>query len=217
MHLYLIRHGQSYINLRGWQPAAPEDVDAPLTDLGQQQAAALHDWLPIALPRVDAVYVSTMRRARETAQIVAAAYPNAPSIPHHGLRELGNNRTDHTPLPNDSLPLEFTEENFAQYPFAPVAAHIEDCEALAHFSIRVARFLEDIVQKHAGENVLAVTHGGVINAVFGNIFRVGMHPYCELWNANTSLTHFEYLGDANQVLWRLHYQNRTEHLLTLGN
>ena len=39
MHIYLIRHGQSYINLPAF--IAGEHVDQPLTDLGLQQAAAL--------------------------------------------------------------------------------------------------------------------------------------------------------------------------------
>jgi hypothetical protein len=41
MHLYLIRHGQSYINLKEWQEG---NVDAGLTELGQRQANALAAW-----------------------------------------------------------------------------------------------------------------------------------------------------------------------------
>ena len=52
MHLYVIRHGQSYVNLPDWKG----DVDASLTPLGQQQAAALAEWLPKHLPDVNAIY-----------------------------------------------------------------------------------------------------------------------------------------------------------------
>ena len=38
MHLYLIRHGQSFVNLPDWTGV---NADEPLTELGQQQAAAL--------------------------------------------------------------------------------------------------------------------------------------------------------------------------------
>ncbi len=67
MHLYLIRHGQSYVNLADWKPASPAEWDASLTPLGQRQAAALAKWLPTAVPHADALYASTMKRAQETA------------------------------------------------------------------------------------------------------------------------------------------------------
>ena len=70
MQLYLIRHGQSYVNLEEWQHG---NTDEGLTELGQQQAARLAAWLPTHLPRIDALYASTMRRARETAEASGAA------------------------------------------------------------------------------------------------------------------------------------------------
>src|SRR5690348_5687009 len=65
-HLYLIRHGRTAWNnqdrLQGW-------ADEPLDAVGQAQAAALAAWLrPVA---IDAIYSSPLRRARETAEIVA--------------------------------------------------------------------------------------------------------------------------------------------------
>ena len=38
MHLYLVRHGQSYVNLPDW---AKGNTDEPLTELGQKQAAGI--------------------------------------------------------------------------------------------------------------------------------------------------------------------------------
>ena len=64
MHLYMIRHGQSYVNLPDWSGT---NWDQPLTELGRQQAAALAAWLPQHLPEVNILYASTMLRARETA------------------------------------------------------------------------------------------------------------------------------------------------------
>ena len=59
MHLYLIRHGQSFVNLKDWKGG---NLDAGLTELGQRQAAALARWLPSQLPTFDALYASTMQR-----------------------------------------------------------------------------------------------------------------------------------------------------------
>jgi phosphohistidine phosphatase SixA len=77
MHLYMIRHGQSYVNLRDWQDG---NIDAGLTELGQQQAAALAEWIPSAIPQVDALYASTMARARETAEPLAKVYTSLSAL-----------------------------------------------------------------------------------------------------------------------------------------
>ena len=68
MNLYMIRHGQSYVNLHEWTGG---NTDEGLTDLGQRQAAALAAWLPEEVDEVDAIYCSTMQRARETAAPLA--------------------------------------------------------------------------------------------------------------------------------------------------
>jgi len=64
-HLYLIRHGQY-----------DEDDDGGLTELGREQAhrvgAALRD------VRAATIWVSTLRRAKETAAIVSAHFPEVP-------------------------------------------------------------------------------------------------------------------------------------------
>jgi broad specificity phosphatase PhoE len=74
----------------------------PLTELGQQQAAALAAWMPGAVPNVDAIYSSTMQRARETVAPLAAAY-GLPVNFDERLREVGTSRLDHTPWPSESL------------------------------------------------------------------------------------------------------------------
>ncbi len=43
MNLIMIRHGQSFINLRDWEGG---NSDTALTPLGLKQAAALAAWLP---------------------------------------------------------------------------------------------------------------------------------------------------------------------------
>ena len=67
--ILLVRHGETDWNLeRRWQG----HIDRPLNDVGRAQARALADRLdsePFA-----AVYSSDLARARETAEIVAAAH-----------------------------------------------------------------------------------------------------------------------------------------------
>jgi broad specificity phosphatase PhoE len=74
MDILLVRHGQSEGNrdekLQG-------SSDMPLTDLGREQAQRLGGWLRDRELGCDASYCSPLKRAKETAQIVArlAGYP----------------------------------------------------------------------------------------------------------------------------------------------
>lgn len=208
MHLYLIRHGQSYVNLSTWTNG---NTDEGLTDLGQRQAHALAAWLPKVLPTFDVLYASTMRRARETAEVLAAAY-DQPIRPDHRLREVGNNRFDHTPWPDEALPNQFADYWGSARPFAPIAKDAAQGETFMHFRTRVGLFIEEVVERHRSQVVVAVCHGGVVESVFDHIFNIGPWRRCEVWDHNTAVTYFEYVEHPNRETWRLHYHNRIDHL-----
>lgn len=208
MNLYLIRHGQSFVNLKEWEQG---NVDAGLTVLGQRQAAALGAWLPRHIPHVDALYASTMARARETAAAANAAY----ALPIHfddRLREVGNNRFDHSPWPNEDLPKDYADFWGSARPFSPVVLKGDLGETFMHFRTRVGLFIEEITAAHRGQTVLVVCHGGVVEAAFDHIFNIGPWRRCEVWDHNTAVTHFEFVEHPGREVWRLHYHNRIEHL-----
>jgi serine/threonine-protein phosphatase PGAM5 len=62
--LVLVRHGQ-------YDP----ESGGSLTPLGREQAALTSAWLASRHPKVDAIWTSTLPRARETAEIVRRPYP----------------------------------------------------------------------------------------------------------------------------------------------
>ncbi|MGH2538104.1 MAG: histidine phosphatase family protein [Candidatus Promineifilaceae bacterium] len=208
MHLYLIRHGQSHINLAEWSSG---NTDEGLTELGQQQALALAAWLPGHLGRVDAIYASTMRRALETVAPLARAY-GLKVYPDDRLREIGNNRWDHTAWPNDELPAEYGDYWASERPFSPSMPGAEGVESYIHFRTRVGLFIEELVESHRDQVILTICHGGVIDAAFDHIFNIGPWRRCEVWNHNTGITHFEYIAHPRRETWRLHYNNRIAHL-----
>jgi len=73
-HVILLRHGEP-----DWFPRGERAVaDAGLTHRGQQQASEAAR--AIARDRVDAVYVSPLRRAQETAAPLAALLGRAPTV-----------------------------------------------------------------------------------------------------------------------------------------
>ncbi len=207
MKLYMIRHGESYVNLKDW---AGGNVDAGLTPLGQAQAAALGEWLPSHLPHIDVLYASTMQRAQETAAPVAQAY-NIPITLDNRLREIGNNKLTGDPWPSDSLP-EYGDFWGSEQPFSPITPDYPEGESLMHFRIRVGQFIEEMLTKHRGEVVVTVCHGGVIELTFDHMFNIGPWRRCEVWSKNTGIAFFEYVEHPLRELWRLYYHNRIEHL-----
>lgn len=210
MHLYLIRHGQSHMNVKEWV-AVHGYNNAGLTERGQRQAAALGRWLPTFLPHIDVLYASTMLRVRETVAHVAEAYGCDITFDDR-LREIGSSRSDHTPWEDDQLPTKWADYWFSERPFSPVTPIVEGAETMMHFRTRVGIFLEDMIARHKGQIVVAVCHGGVVEASFDHIFNTGPWRRCEIWDHNTAITYFEYVEHPRREVWRLHFHNRIDHL-----
>ena len=80
-HIYLVRHGQTDWNLQGLLQG---HQDIQLNEAGRRQARELHDFFKDI--RLGAVYASDLARARQTAEIIAAAH-DQPVKTHQALRE----------------------------------------------------------------------------------------------------------------------------------
>ncbi len=212
MHLYTIRHGQSYINL---PDCVRKNANAPLTKLGQKQAAALAQWLPTNLSHVDAIYCSSMRRAVSTAQPLARHYGVTAQMDHR-LREIGCNRADQQPWSDDDLPEYAADYWSSERPFASVTPNVANGESLMQFRARVGAFIEQLVVQHRDEIVLAVCHSRVMELIFDHIFNIGPWRRCEIAVHNTAITYFEYVDFPSRETWRLHYHNRVDHLEQIG-
>lgn len=208
MKLYLIRHGQSFVNLPDWEGG---NLDEGLTPLGTEQAEALAVWFEAHLPKPDVIYASTMQRAKETAVPLGRIYQQK-VVYENRVREIGNNQRNHDPFPNDALPTPYADFWSTERPFSPVIEAVDEAEAMIHFRARVGTFIEEMVRKHEGQEVVVVCHGGVIDVAFDHIFDTGMWRRCEVWTKNTGVTCFEFINHPNRELWRLHFFNRIEHL-----
>ena len=208
MHLFLIRHGQSYVNLPDWDGGF---IDTALTPLGQEQAQRLATWLA-AHVAPDAIYASSMRRAAETAQTVADAL-GMTVVPDDRLREVGNAWPDATPIDvSEEAPL-YAEYWASERPFAPIN---EGGETWGDFLTRVGRAMYDIAERHPDpeETVLVVCHGGVMNAALDVAFNVGHWRSLDAWIHNTGIIHLEYKrAPRRQEIWHLHGTNLCYHLL----
>jgi probable phosphoglycerate mutase len=145
--LLLARHGESEWNAIGrWQGWA----DPELTDLGRRQAAAA----AAAVGALDAIVASDLRRAHETASIIAGALGIGPVIVDAALRE------------RDAGPWTGLTRAEIERDFPGFLADGRRPEGYEDDDAVVARVVPALVAlERAGEAVLVITHGGVIGAV----------------------------------------------------
>jgi probable phosphoglycerate mutase len=176
MALLLIRHGETPLNVaRVLQPA-----DTPLSARGVEQARALARRLSDM--HVAAIISSDLPRARQTAELIAAATA-APIETSELLRE--RNFGDWRGLAYDTLPA-----NPLTMAGAPPGG-----ESSAAFEARVALAFALVVQRAAAlRGTLAiVTHGLVIRAMLASHIRLPAGTVQPAHLGNTSLSMFEAL------------------------
>ncbi len=216
MHLFLVRHGQSFVNLDDWDGGF---VDAGLTDLGQRQAQLLGQWLA-AHAHISALYTSTMARAAETAAYVSRA-TGVSAVPDDRLREFGNCYADGSPVPPEAMPVEYPEAWWGtERPNTCISAN---GESWMLFRARVSAFLSEVAARYGEQKaeeaetvVVVVCHAGVIEAAFDHIFNVGERRCSDVWTHNTGMTHFEYMPSSDREVWRLHAHSMVHHLVGDG-
>jgi phosphoserine phosphatase len=180
VRLLLARHGETAWNAaRRFQGG----TDVELSPRGREQAWALGRALRGY--RFAAVYVSPMRRARETADI-ALANAGVPLTPIDELRELSLGEWEGC-----------TVEEVRRRDGDPYRAWVRaplDCpppggEALDAVAWRVRGAIERIAAAHPdGEDVLVVAHGGVISVYACHLLGCSLNTLWRLRIDNASLT-----------------------------
>ena len=167
IRVLLVRHGQTWLNAAGRVSGL---MDPGLDATGRQQAQALTPIL--SQGERPTIVTSPLRRARETAQIVARGTPVV-VIPELRDRDYG---------PWTGWPACEVNERFGRVDNAP------GIEPAARFMRRVAQAVESVVRAHPNRTVLVIGHAAVNRAAFGWFFpgwkgvlpRVPQNPGC--WN-----------------------------------
>ncbi|WP_051378041.1 histidine phosphatase family protein [Derxia gummosa] len=155
MRLYMARHGQTDLNA---QQRFQGTSDPPLNAEGIAQAEALALRLPPGLTRIVA---SPLRRAHQTAAIVAARH-GLPVLLMEGFRERAYGVFE-------GLCREEIEARYPELWARRIARHWDDGppggETMRAAVERVRAALDALAAEHAGETVLLVAHGFVARAV----------------------------------------------------
>jgi probable phosphoglycerate mutase len=151
MDLLWVRHAEP----ERVAPGSGVPANPSLTAAGREQARRLADWL--AHEQIDAVLSSPQRRARETAAPIADA---------HGLGvEVVEDLVEYDVQADHYIPMEELRatndprlQDMMEGRWDTFGGETPDV-----FRARVATTLDALIADHAGERVVAVCHGGVIN------------------------------------------------------
>jgi probable phosphoglycerate mutase len=198
----LVRHGQARAAVdavvggaRGCQG---------LTDLGRAQARALAArWASTGeLGTVDHVVASALRRAIETAEVLAAALGVPTVVPDPALNEL-------EPGECDGMTWEEVERRYGSFDVGlePFRALSPGGESWAAFGARATAALRDLARRVMGTTTVVACHGGIIEQSI--VLGFGLPPRAAPGSMlvtpdNTSITewHVAARGDGS-LAWHL--------------
>jgi probable phosphoglycerate mutase len=155
--ILLARHGETDWNRKG---RFQGHADPPLNETGRAQAAMLAGEL--AGIELAVVYSSPLRRALETAKVVAAEHGLEP-VSADALREIDVGSWEG--LTRAEVEARFPEQLARWLDYDQGWRDGETYEAMGR---RVVSALLGFAAAHPGERILAVTHGGPIRAAFAS-------------------------------------------------
>ncbi len=181
--LNLIRHGHA-VRVNG------DYFHAPLTILGQEQAAKTGQYFNDPQNHLDGFYSSPLRRTQETASIIGAKIGQTAEL-RPGIQEIR-----FTELPA----LMFLE-------ILSITDLVEDyLDARAGESIRwpiegrVSAVLLDIVARHPDQRVAVIAHAGVISAALSWYLPEKRWRWWRTTVSNCSITRFRVEGSRGELL-----------------
>ena len=162
--IVLVRHGQTEYNRESrWQGSG---TDVPLNAAGRAEAGRVATSLAERFgASVAAIYTSDLERARGTARILAARF-GLEAIDEPGLRELSHGRWEG--LTHAEVEARWPEEH-AAYQADPYDVRRGGGDSYEDLERRLWPALDAMADRHRGERVVAVSHGGPIRLALSKI------------------------------------------------
>ena len=191
--IILIRHGETEWNLIGrWQGHA----DSALSSRGVLQAKHLGERM--ANERVDFVYTSDLERAKHTAKIVGApsnwSFSLMPELRERDIGVLEGMTTDEMVEKQPEAYHSFLHDGPCYQP--------PGGESFQQFAGRCLEVIETLANRHPGKKIVAVTHGGVLGAIFRKILNIGLDAERNFLLRNCSINRIQKTADRwNLVSW----------------
>jgi broad specificity phosphatase PhoE len=154
MNVIVVRHGETEWNA---SQKIQGQTDVELSETGRAQAVQTAQ--NIQGKKIDLILTSSLKRASETAEIINGFF-NVPVIADNRIieRSFGDNEgktkteIDEMKKQNPLIDCSWDYNKNVEY---------DNIENVQDFFKRVYSFLDEIVERFNGKNILIVTHGGV--------------------------------------------------------
>lgn len=196
MEMILIRHGLPIRKAN----ADGTPADPPLSDIGLEQARLVGQWL--AEERIDRIYSSPMRRARETALPLAKALGHDIELDDR-IREFDADSAEYIPM--EELK-RLHPERWKEFVDGGYSSQTD----FAAFVLTVTSGLQDMVRANSGRRIAVFCHGGVINAWATHV--LGIAPQLFLDANYASVSRFMAASSGERSISSL---NEVAHLRSL--
>lgn len=189
--IYLIRHGQ----VAGYdQPRYNGQTDVALTDYGIEQYHRLRDRL--ADKKISACYTSDLTRCMTGAGIICSAFGVEPT-PRRELRELNIGVWEGLTWQE----IQFTwPDGWLARQADLVNYRVLGGENLLDVNARVMPVINEVVERHKGQEVLVVGHGGVNRIVLLNAIGAPLAGMFNIEQSYGCLNIIDYYADGRTTV-----------------
>ena len=166
--VFLVRHGATELSAEDRFAGA---TDVALSEEGRAQAARLAERLRD--DHVVAVYCSPLQRTRDTALLLATPH-GLPPVEDAGLREIDHGRWEG--LTRAEVETRFGHE-YARWEEDPFTFAPAGGECGLDVMARALPVIRRIVEAHAGQNVIVVSHKATIRLVISSLLGFDARGY----------------------------------------
>ncbi|NLR91067.1 histidine phosphatase family protein [Flammeovirga agarivorans] len=199
-HIYIIRHGETDFNKKGYVQG--NSIDSNLNDLGKEQANAFFEkYKHISF---DKIYTSSLKRTHQSA--LPFINTGIPFESHAGLNEIswgekeGRPLTDQDNLNHAKLLSEWNNGNYDY--------KLDDAESPNEVADRQNKTMQHILSNTDEKNVLIVTHGRAMKILVSLLMKEPLKNMDQYEHSNLALYHLAY----NNGKFRIIQGNDTRHL-----
>ena len=179
----LIRHGQTNWNLEGRYQG---QSDVALNETGRQQAVEITRQLQGQI--ITAIYSSDLKRAQETAQIIASALKLPYSIDPR-LREINQGEWE-------GQQVEIIKARYAdlwnQRAVDPASVRPPGGETVGEVAKRAYEVMEDLARRYPGGKVLIISHGLTLATILCKVRHIPIGQAYQVIPANAETIWIEW-------------------------
>ena len=197
IRIILVRHGETVQNARH---IIQGHLPGILSKKGREQAKKVAEYLK--KEKLDRIYVSDLKRTRDTAKAIIKFHPRVPVIYDPRLRE--QNYGIYQGKASGTMDEAVRKRRIPYHLYTPRGG-----ESIVDVQNRVIQFLHDILSEKGLKTVLLVTHGGPMTRMLMHLERAHEEQYINYRHANTGVTILEF--DRKQK-HKISVLNSTKHL-----